>query len=400
MPWREHSLMQDRLEFVRACLHRRALSIRAICQAFGISEKTGHKWLARFAAGGPEALGDRSHAPHHTPHQLADEVRQQILRLRRQHPTWGPRKLRKQLATRDRTRHWPALSTIGALLLREGLVQHRRRNRSVHWRALGHGRTQSLAPNDVWTADFKGEFSLGCGALCYPLTIVDDYSRYLLRCSALEGPRVDPTRRVFEHLFREHGLPRVLRTDNGVPFCQPNALGRLGQLAYWWIRLGIRPEHTRPATPADNGRHERLHRTLKAEATRPASYSLASQQRRFTRFQREYNIERPHEALDDDPPGQHYHASPRAYPLRQPELEYPASIATRLADMNGAVKWRTHKILLSRNLAGERVGFLPLDNDAWSICYGPLILAQFALPAAQLTPSVYWNDNYPLTSAE
>lgn len=386
--------MTERLEFVRACLHRRAMSIQAVCHAFGISEKTGHKWLARFAAGGSEALGDRSHAPHHTPHQLSNEVREEILRLRRQRPTWGPRKLRKQLVKGDRTRPWPALSTIGALLAREGLVHRRRRNRRVEWRALGNGRTQALAPNDVWTADFKGEFSLGCGALCYPLTIVDDHSRYLLRCTALAGPRVEPTRRVFERLFREHGLPRVIRTDNGMPFCQPNALGRLGQLAYWWTRLGIRPEHTRPAMPADNGRHERMHRTLKAEATRPAAYSLASQQRRFTHFQHDYNIERPHEALGDDPPAQHYHSSPRVYPSRQPTMEYPAAIPTRLVDMNGAVKWRNNKIRLSRNLTGEYVGFLPLDNDAWSICYGPLILAQFILPTAQLTPSVYWNDAF------
>ena len=394
MPWREQSLMQERLEFVRACLHRRTLSIHAICRAFGISEKTGHKWLARFAAGGPEALGDRSHAPHHTPHQLSDEVRQAILRMRRKRPTWGPRKLRKELVKRDASQHWPARSTIGAFLVREGLVKRRRRTRSVQWRTLGNVRTPALAPNDVWTADFKGEFALGCGALCYPLTIVDTFSRYLLRCTALDGPRVAATRRVFERLFREHGLPRVIRSDNGRPFSQPNALGRLGQLAYWWIRLGIRPEHTRPATPADNGRHERMHRTLKAEATRPASYSLASQQQRFTRFQHEYNVERPHEALSDDTPAQHYHSSPRAYPARLPTIEYSAATATRLVDMNGVVKWRTHKLRLSRNLSGEYVGFLPLDNDAWSICYGPLILAQFVLPSAQLTPSVYWNDAF------
>lgn len=267
MPWQESSPMFERLRFVQACLDRR-VPISAVCHRFGISEKTGQKWLARFREGGEAGLGDRSHAPHRQAHRLDPALAARVVAVRKAHPLWGPEKLRDWLVQHDAAVRWPAISTIGELLKREGLMASRRRRPVTHAR-LESSRTAATAPNVVWTADFKGEFRLGSGPYCYPLTLLDLHSHFLLRCQALASTAVPAARARFTRAFLEYGLPTVLRTDNGVPFAQPNALGRLGALAFWWVRLGIRPEHIQPATPSENGAHERFHKTLKAHATRP-----------------------------------------------------------------------------------------------------------------------------------
>ena len=245
----------------------------------------------------------------------------------------------------------------------------------------------------VWTADFKGQFRLrkGSGAYCYPLTVLDLHTHYLLCCRALEGTSVAPTRQAFTRLFREYGLPLVLRTDNGIPFAQPNALGRLGALALWWVKLGIRPEHITPARPSENGAHERFHRTLKAAATKPASESLSAQQRRFDDFKTEYNNERPHQSLPEHrPPGHLYTPSPRSYPVRPPAIVYPEGSHVRLVNQNGHIKWRNQLLFLSSNLAGDYVSLTEGEADIFTIAFGSLQLGNLDSNTNRFTPTVRW----------
>jgi transposase InsO family protein len=278
-------------------------------------------------------------------------------------------------------------------LTREGLIRRRHRRRDAARARLEHAPTPARQPNLVWTADFKGEFRLRHGGYCYPLTVLDLHSHYLLGCTALGSTAVAPTRQVFQRLFREYGLPAVIRTDNGVPFAQPNALGRLGALAFWWVRLGIRPEHITPARPAENGAHERFHKTLKAAATHPASPSFLAQQRRFDRFRREYNIERPHASLPGrQPPASVYQPAVRPYPTRLPAICYPTATTVRLVQSNGFIKWRAQPIFLSTNLAGEYVGLTETPEDCLTIAYASLVLGDIDLHTNRFTPRVRWTD--------
>ncbi len=383
--------MSERLQFIQACLDRR-VHLVDVCAQFGISEKTGHKWLARFRAAGLAGLAERSHAPHHLTGAMAPEVAEQVLALKRRFPQSGPRKLRDWLDQHRPEVPWPAASTIGALLSRHGLVRpHRRRHGPRH--AQLDGRTSAAAPNEVWTADFKGEFRLhGSRTYCYPLTVLDLHSHLLLRCAALSTTAIAPTRHVFERLFREYGLPGVLRTDNGIPFAQPNALGRLGELGFWWARLGIRPEHTTPARPAENGAHERFHKTLKAHTLQPPAASFAAQQQRFDRFRVEYNTERPHESVPAHrPPASVYQPSPRPYPTRLPPLDYPDATATRRVDCAGAFKWHNQRVFLSANLAGAELGLYEDAPDLLTIRYAALVLGTFDLTDHHFIAHVRWH---------
>lgn len=390
MPWKESSLMCERLEFIKACLVRTE-TIVAICDRFGVSEKTGHKWLDRFRQGGEAALHDRSHAPLTHRHRITGDVAREILQLRKRYPLYGPVKLRDWLVQRYPDRHWPAASSIGDLLTRAGVVRRRRRRDRSAERVALDGRTRAREPNVVWTADFKGHFRLGNWRYCYPLTVLDLQSHFLLGCTALESTNVAATRRIFVTLFRAHGLPRVLRTDNGVPFAQPNALGRLGSLAWWWVRLGIRPEHITPARPAENGAHERFHKTLKAATTTPTAPSLRAQQHRFDHFRTEYNTERPHASLPGHvPPARIYTPSPRGYPERLPALAYDSTADIRLADNRGCIKWRTNHIYLSSNIAHEYVALTPVDDDRVLIAYASLGLGHFDLRTKRFIPGVHW----------
>lgn len=387
--------MVERLAFIQACLNR-SERIVDVCDRFGISEKTGHKILRRFQDEGLTGLADRSHAPRRQPHRMSAEIEARILALRRRHQHYGAAKLRDLLRQREPTTRWPAASSIGELLKRAGLIRSRRRRRGAAHCALASGRTVADAANRVWTADFKGEFRLmGTGRYCYPLTVLDLHSHFLLGCTALTSPAVPPTRAVFVRLFREYGLPTVLRTDNGVPFAQPNALGRLGALAFWWVRLGIRPEHIRPARPAENGAHERFHRTLKEATTRPPASSLPAQQRRFDRFRAEYNSVRPHASLPDHcPPGQVYTSAIKPYPTPLPAIEYPLASEVRLVSATGAIKWRNTLIFLSSNLAGEYVGLTPRDDDddrdRITVAYASLALGELDPHTTRFTPHVRW----------
>ena len=319
MPWREASPMDQRTQFIADHL-RDALSITELCELYGVSRKTGYKWIDRYVRHGPGGLEEASRRPRRSPNQTSEEIVSAILDARRRHPRWGGKKLLALLHKRHPRWRLPGRSTACDILSRHGMVPRQRRRRR-----LGHpGKptSQVLAPNDVWSADYKGQFRTGDGRYCYPLTVADGFSRYLLGCQALTSTAGDEAKPIFTRLFHEYGLPRRIRSDNGVPFAT-TTLARLSKLSAWWVRLGILPELIEPGRPDQNGRHERMHRTLKAETTRPAAGSLAAQQRRFNIFREEFNQERPHEALDQETPATCYAPSPRPMPDRLPPLEYP-----------------------------------------------------------------------------
>jgi putative transposase len=391
MPWPTTSPMQQRLEFIHTVVEHH-VAMRTACQQFGISEKTGYKWLQRFLHGGPAALADRSHAPRVAAHPLAPAVSDPIRMLREAHPTWGARKLRQVLETTHPTTEWPAASTITTLLKRAGLVTPRRRRvrDRAAW-AEAAGLTPATGPNAVWAADFKGEFRLGTGPECYPLTVSDLYSRFVLGLTGLPGTASLPAQRQFIHLFEHYGLPAVIRTDNGPPFGAPRALGGLSTLAVWWIRLGIRPERIHKGCPQENGSHERMHRTLKAETTRPAAATFAAQQRRFDAWQHTFNTVRPHEALGLTPPATHYVPSPRPYPRRLPPLDYPAHVDLRRVNGNGAIRWHREFLFLSHVLTGEYVGVEETGDEEWTISLGPLRLGYYRTADAAFTDAVTWS---------
>jgi putative transposase len=377
MPWSVSTPMSQRRDFVEDAV-RGHYAMRELCARYGISPRVGYKWLARYETLGLEGLGDQSRRPQHSPTRLTERdpaLAALVIVARQRHPTWGPRKLLAYLERRHHRQQWPAPSTIGALLKREGLVPPRRRRR-----VLGHpGRPTSAMdqPNAVWTADFKGQFKTGDGRYCYPLTVIDGYSRYLLACEGLLHVSHAATQPVFQELFRTRGLPERIRTDNGVPFAT-SALGRLSQLSVWWIKLGITPELIEPAHPQQNGRHERLHKTLKAEATRPPAQTLRGQQRRFRAFQREFNEERPHEALTGDTPASWYHHSSRPYSFRLRDPDYPAHFEVRYVSRNGGVRWHNRWVNVSHVLAEEYVGLEEVEDGLWSLYFGPVLLGRFS----------------------
>jgi transposase InsO family protein len=334
MPWARTDWMFERVKFIAAYLEAET-SFSELCLDFGISRKTGYKWVRRYDAEGVEALVDRSRAPHADSHEVPGEVIEAVLSSRRRHPRWGPLKLRVVLGRQQPKLALPAASTIGDILKRPGWVRPRRRIRRSS--LYGERLRQYAAPNAVWCADFKGCFPVA-GERCHPLTISDGYSRYLLRCQGLRRPLTGYAKQVFASAFREYGLPDAIRTDNGAPFSTLAPAG-LSRLAVWWLRLGIRPERIQPGRPDQNGRHERMHSTLKAETAKPPRSSFRAQQGAFDRFRSEYNEERPHEALGQQTPATLYRPSPRLYPRELPELAYPAHFETRMAYPNGVISF-------------------------------------------------------------
>ena len=372
MPWSCASPMDQKVRFI-ADYQRHFFSLAELCRRFSVSRKTAYKWIERYEADGPSGLEDRSRRPHACPHQTPSMVAEALLEFRRRHPTWGAKKLLCILSQRCPDRKWPARSTCSDLLKRHGLVTgKRRRSYPGH---PGRPMTPMDEPNAIWTADFKGQFRTRDGEYCYPLTIVDGYSRFLLACQGLRSTAVHLAKPVFKRLFEEYGLPRIIRTDNGVPFAT-TALGRLSELSVWWIRLGIYPELIEPAHPEQNGRHERMHRTLKAETTRPPRGNLNAQQIRFNQFRREYNEERPHEALGQETPASAYRASPRKLPRELPRIEYPGHFEIRLVSRNSGIRWKRHWVCVTHTLGGEYVGLEEVDDGLWDVYFGPVKLGR------------------------
>ena len=365
MPWLETDPVEQREAFVRD-VYLGVFAVTELCGRYGISRKTGYKWRARFEAGGRLALRDRSRAPQHCPHRIPPETAALICAARRAHPTWGPRMLLDWLARRQPDFVRPAISTAGDLLARRGLVKRRRRRRRyAHPGVVPPLTTQ---PNDLWTTDFKGHFRTRDGRYCYPLTVADQHTRYLLACHALPSTKGVGVRPIFERLFREHGLPRAIRTDNGVPFATAGLHG-LSQLNVWWLRLGIQHQRIWPAHPEQNGAHERMHRTLKYDATRPPRAHRAAQHRAFHAFRRLYNEERPHQALGGCPPATLYRPSPRPYPHCLPPIEYPGHfIVKRVTDAGSIFFPRQRKLLfLAKALKQHPVGLEEIADGVWAI---------------------------------
>lgn len=373
MPWSQTTPMHQRTLFIADHL-RGTRSVTELCAEYGIARKTGYKWIDRYIRRGPRGLEDLSRRPRIAPNATAPAISAAFIDLRRKHPTWGAKKLLVVLKRRHLSWVLPKRSAVCNLLKRHGLI----RRKSAR-RLIGHpGRPSSLilAPNHVWCADFKGQFRMGNGRYCYPLTVSDGFSRYLIGCQGLHGTAVDGSRAVFSRIFHEYGLPQYIRTDNGVPFAT-NTLARLSRLSAWWVRLGVLPQLIEPGRPQQNGRHERMHRTLKAEATRPPSASLRSQQPRFDRFRREFNEERPHEALEQRTPSTVYEPSSRAMPSRLPALEYPDRFEVRYVSANGGIRWNSAWVNVSTVCAGEYVGLEEIDDGVWNVYFGALRLGRF-----------------------
>jgi transposase InsO family protein len=364
--------MDQKTQFIADYL-RQTLTMSELCELYGISRKTGYKILDRYLRHGPAGLEEQSRRPSNNPNQTPEHIVQALIALRQRHPSWGAKKLLPLLEKRHPSWQLPARTTVCDILSREGLVRKKRTRR-----AIGHpGKpaTQILAPNDVWSADFKGHFKTGDGLYCYPLTIADGFSRYLLSCQGLYSTCVADAKPVFTRVFKEYGLPKRIRTDNGVPFAT-TTLARLSALSAWWVRLGILPELIEPGKPQQNGRHERMHRTLKAETTRPPAHNCCGQQRKFDRFRHEFNAERPHEALDMQTPAQYYEPSAREMPNKIPPLEYPDRFEVRYVATNGGIRWNHHWLNVSIVCAGEYVGLEEIDDGVWNVFFGPLKLGR------------------------
>lgn len=362
--------MNERLKFM-AAWQTDEWTMSEVCLAFNVSRKTGYKWLRRYEREGLDGLKERSRAPLRHSNTTPSPIEGLIMGTRHRYPHWGPSKLLSWLGPRHAGVHWPASSTVGEILKRHGLSQPRRRKRrSPPYR---NPFVCIHQPNTVWTADFKGPFKTGQGAICYPLTVADAFSRYLLCCRGLTRPREVQVRPWFERVFREYGLPLAIRTDNGPPFASVG-LGGLSKLSVWWLKLGILPERIQPGHPEQNGRHERMHRTLKEETARPPKASLRAQQRAFDRFRVEYNQERPHEALNQRPPACVYERSAREYPRRVPKLQYPSAYEVRKVRFKGELKWRGKLVYVSEALSGEPIGLHQIDDSHWQMYFGPVLL--------------------------
>ena len=369
MPWREICTMDERLMFIGECL-RGELPMTALCERYGISRKTGYKWLERYRGDPAHGLAERSRAPHHPAHGLSWEVVEKIVALRAHFPYFGPRKLLKKLTDRHPGAPLPAASTIGDLLRREGLSAPRRRRQTAL--PLTRPFADVTGPNDTWCADFKGWFRTADGVRCDPLTISDAYSRFLMTCRIV-APTAEGVHPWFRRAFREYGMPRAIRTDNGSPFASAGA-GGLSQLSVEWVKLGIRLERIDPGAPQQNGRHERMHGTLKQQTSRPPADTPQEQQRRFDRFRAHYNDERPHEALDQETPGSCYAPSPRLYPDRIEEPWYDADHAVRRVRSNGEIRWGGDFVFISEVLVNEPVGIAETEGGDWIVRFADIDL--------------------------
>jgi putative transposase len=380
MPWKECHVMDERLRFVARLLEGEKMA--PLCAEFGISRKTGYKIFDRYKDCGLTALTDRSRRPYRQANRLPPPLEATIVRLKREYPGWGAPKIREKLRQQTSARHPPSISTVHAVLDRHGLVKRRRRR---HHSSAATFLSRPVEPNALWCADYKGEFRLGNRQYCYPLTITDFASRYLLACDALSTTHATFAFTVFDRAFKDFGLPLAIRTDNGVPFAAPTGLYRLSKLAVWWLRLGIRLERIAPGHPQQNGRHERMHLTLKTAATKPAGANVLQQQARFDAFIEEYNHDRPHQALAMKVPADVYTRSPRVYRGLE-DLSYPFHDTAITVTHCGRICFKGRKVNLSQAFAGQNVGVTQVGERIWLVTFMQYDLGYFDDETCRLEP--------------
>lgn len=384
MPWKQTDAMSERMKMIVDHLSG-DYATAELARRYGMSRRVVYKWIERYQQEGAEGLMERSRAPHHQVHAIAQEVVEHLLDLKKQWPRWGAPKLLARLQREIGAGQCPAESTVSEILKRHGLsfAPRRRRHATPSSLPLRHAHQ----PNAVWSVDFKGWFCTGDGHKCTPFTLTDAYSRYLLRCQGLGGSTgAQMVQPIMISAFREYGMPGAIRSDNGPPFAT-GALCGLSKLNVWWLRLGIKLERIEPGKPQQNGRHERFHRTLEENTARPPAGSLAAQQRRFEKFRREYNQERPHEALGQNPPAQHYEPSPKEYPGRLPAArDYPDDWQKRSVRPGGRMKWQGRSVNITTALEGHYVGLEPVGEGRWTVWFENLELGIFEERLMKVSP--------------
>ena len=373
MPWSHLSPKDQRRRFIDDYLQQ-SLTVVDLCELYNISGKTAYKWINRFEAEGWDGLEERSSRPLSCPHKTADHIVEALAEARQRFPYWGAKKLLDIVSEAHVDWVLPARSTASDILDRKGLVRKRRRRRQIGHPGKPH--TVATGPNELWCADFKGQFKTLDGEYVFPLTVTDSYSRFILECRGLESNHCAQTKTVFIKLFRKYGLPKRIRTDNGVPFAT-NTLGRLSSLSAWWIRLGILPELIEPGRPDQNGRHERMHKDLKRETTYPPEKNRRAQQVRFDQFRERYNVIRPHESLGGRRPASLYETSTVAMPDQLRPFEYPGHFERRYVSANGAIRWNGGNVPVSTVCYGEHLGLEAIANGIWNVWFGPVKLGRF-----------------------
>lgn len=384
MPWKETSPVDLRLRLALD-MERGLFTLSELAEQYEISRKTAYKWLGRWAAEGAGGLGDRRSVAMTVANKTVPTVEERVVSLRRRHPTWGPKKLLDVLSREKAGSRLPARSTVAEILKRRGLARTRtKRRREGH---PGRPQGEAAVPNQVWGVDFKGQFRTRDGVYCYPFTATDLFSRYLICCDGYPSTAAEGVRVSLERVFRENGLPEAIRSDNGTPFAS-TGIGRLTRLGVWLLKLGIRRELIQPGRPDQNGRHERMHKTLKDEATRPSKANLKQQQKRFDEFVQEFNMERPHEALGMKRPAELYVPSPRRFPEVLPEPQYPRHFEVRRVSRNGGVRWRSQWMSVGHSLIEEPLGFEQVADGVWDAWFMNVRIGRFDERELLLTGSL------------
>ena len=384
MPWKETCAVKERAQFVRD-LASGQWTMTELCEHHGVSRPTGYKWARRHEELGADGLKELSRAPKTCPHRTAEGIEREVVLLKKTHG-WGARKLHRLLKKHVDASELPCRSTVFDILKRHGLVRHRRRRH--RWQHPGAAPLHTSAPNEVWTIDFKGQFKTRDGVYCYPLTVLDNYSRYLLACTGLHDVKTMGAKLALERLFREIGLPQAIRSDNGPPFASTGIHG-LCELNVWWMKLGIVHQRIRPSSPQENGAHERMHRTLKAATTRPPAQSLRGQQWKFDRFRDEYNTERPHETLDDEAPASLWVPSSRPFPNRLLPPEYPSHFELRRVSNAGEFKLGAQHRFISQAIKGDYIGLEEVADGVWNIVYYKTLLGRLDARTGKITGATF-----------
>lgn len=362
MAWKKCDIMDERIKFISRLLDGEGMT--ELCREFNISRKTGYKFYNRYKEEGLEGFVNKSRKPIRLANMVDNYIEELVVSIREERPTWGARKIREVLIRKHKDVKLPALSTIHVILDRNGLVKSRKRRR---FKAEGTVLSAAANPNDLWSADFKGQFRLKNSKYCYPLTITDNVSRYILACESLESNAESTAFPVFERTFYEHGLPRAIRTDNGVPFASPNSLFQLSKLSVWWLRLGIKFERIEPGHPQQNGRHERMHRTLKDETTKPPASNILQQQEMFDLFIHHFNSERPHQSLEMKCPAEVHYSSKSTFDGKLPDIDYSNHQHRANVSVSGSIKFQGSTIFISESLASQPLGISSVEEDIWAV---------------------------------